>query len=225
MKTVLITGAAGALGSAIVTKFAADGYNVIGIVNHAQAPAGNNVELMQANLTDEAATGEAVQNIVARYGSIDVLIATAGGFAMGDIAATKLSDIAAQNEINFQTAYNISRPVFGHMKERGNGRIFLVGSRPGLSAHNGKGMVAYGLAKSLLTYLAELMNDEAKSTDVITTLVVPSIIDTPTNRKMMATADFSGWVTPESIAGAIHFYCSDAAADIREPVIKVYGNS
>ena len=57
------------------------------------------------------------------------------------------------------------------MLEKQQGRIFLVGSRPGLLAAAGKGMVAYGLAKYLLFRLAELMNDEARDTDVVTALL------------------------------------------------------
>jgi hypothetical protein len=69
------------------------------------------------------------------------------------------------------------------------------------------------------------MNDEAKGHNVVTSVVVPSTIDTPQNRKAMPDADFDKWVKPEAIADVIYFHCSDAAAVLREPVIKVYGNS
>ena len=86
-------------------------------------------------------------------------------------------------------------------------------------------MVAYGLAKSLIFRLAELMNAEAKGTNVVTSVIVPSTIDTPQNRKSMPDADPTKWVKPEAIADVIYFYCTDAAAVLREPVIKVYNNS
>jgi len=101
----------------------------------------------------------------------------------------------------------------------------LVGSRPGLQAAAGKGMVAYGLAKSLLFRLAELMNDEASGTDVVTSIVVPSTIDTQANRHSMPNADFNAWVKPEAIADIIYFYCTPSAAVLREPIIKVYNRS
>jgi len=69
------------------------------------------------------------------------------------------------------------------------------------------------------------MNDEAKGTNVVSSVVVPSTIDTAQNRKTMPDADPSKWVTPEAIADIIYFHCTDAAAAIREPVIKVYNNS
>ncbi len=56
------------------------------------------------------------------------------------------------------------------------------------------------------------MNDEAKGTNVVTSVLVPSTIDTPPNRKAMPEADFSTWVQPEQIADVIYFYCSEQAA-------------
>jgi NAD(P)-dependent dehydrogenase (short-subunit alcohol dehydrogenase family) len=110
------------------------------------------------------------------------------------------------------------------MKQNG-GRIFLIGSRPGLDATDSKGMVAYGLGKSLIFRLAELLNDEGEAQGVVTSVVVPSTIDTPQNRKAMPKADFNRWVKPEEIADTIYYYASDAAKSIREPVIKMFGNS
>ena len=78
----------------------------------------------------------------------------------------------------------------------------MIGSRPGANMKNSKGMVAYGLGKSLIFHLAELMNEEAKGTNVVTNVIVPSTIDTPQNREAMPHADFNKWVTPEAIADA-----------------------
>jgi NAD(P)-dependent dehydrogenase (short-subunit alcohol dehydrogenase family) len=101
----------------------------------------------------------------------------------------------------------------------------MIGSRPGLDMKNSKGMLAYGLSKSLIFRLAELMNDEAKGQNVVTSVIVPSTIDTSQNRQAMPDADFTKWVKPEQIARVISFYCSDAATILREPIIKVYGGS
>jgi NAD(P)-dependent dehydrogenase (short-subunit alcohol dehydrogenase family) len=166
-----------------------------------------------------------VTGIVAKYGSVDAAVLTVGGFAMGSVVETKTSDIAKQYKLNFETAYNSARPIFLQMLKQNSGRIFIIGARPGLNASNGKGMIAYGLAKSLIFRLAELMNNEAKGTNVVVSVVVPSTIDTPQNRKAMPDADPGKWVKPEAIADIIYFYCTDEAAVLREPVIKVYNNS
>jgi NAD(P)-dependent dehydrogenase (short-subunit alcohol dehydrogenase family) len=182
-------------------------------------------ETITADLMNEMAAAEMVKAVSAKRGSIDVAVLTVGGFAVGTIAETTAADILKQYKLNFETAYHVARPVFAQMMQQGSGRIFLIGSRPGIDMHNSKGMVGYGLAKSLIFRLAELMNEEAKGTNVVTVVIVPSTIDTAQNRKAMPDADFSKWVTPEAIADTICFYCTDAAAALREPVLKLYGNS
>jgi NAD(P)-dependent dehydrogenase (short-subunit alcohol dehydrogenase family) len=229
MKTIIVTGASGNLGQAVVKKFLKENYYVVGTVipnDKVQINTGDkNFETADVDLLDEDAAGQFTDHVIAGQGKIDIAVLTAGGFTMGKIAETKATDIAKQYKLNFETAYNLARPVFLQMLKQGSGRIFLVGSKPGIDMHNSKGMVAYGLSKSLIFRLAELMNDEAKGTNVVTSVLVPSTIDTPANRESMPDADFRKWVTPEAIADVIYFYCSDEAVVLRETVIKVYGNS
>jgi NAD(P)-dependent dehydrogenase (short-subunit alcohol dehydrogenase family) len=229
MKTIIVTGASGNLGQAVVKKFLGENYFVVGTVIPNETMIidihGKNFETAVVDLTNEDAARQFADLVVEKHGNIDAAVLTVGGFAMGKIADTKTSDIAKQYKLNFETAYNIARPVFLKMLKQGSGRIFLIGSKPGLDMRNSKGMLAYGLSKSLIFRLAELMNDEAKGTNVVTCVLVPSTIDTPPNRKSMPDADFSKWVTAESIADTIYFYCTDKAAAIREPVIKMYNNS
>lgn len=228
-KTAIVTGASGNMGQAVIKKFLAEGYNVVGtIVPNDPTPFGINdakLEKVIVDLMDETNSGKFVQDVIAKYGSIDAAILTVGGFAMGTIGETKTSDIYKQYKLNFETAYNVARPCFVRMMQQGSGRIFIIGSKPGLSARNGKGMVAYSMGKSLIFRLAELMNGEAKGTNVVTSVLVPSTIDTPQNRTSMPDADFSKWVKAEAIADAIYFYCTEQAAVLREPIIKVYNNA
>ena len=225
----IVTGASGNMGQAVIKKFIDEGYKVIGtIIPNDPVPIDfpeDKLEKVVVDLMNEDDSEKFVSNIVAKYGSVDAAVLTVGGFAMGSIAETKTSDIAKQYKLNFETAYNAARPIFVQMLKQNSGRIFIIGSRPGLDAKSGKGMVAYGLAKSLIFRLAQLMNDEAKGKNVVTSVVVPSTIDTPQNRQAMPDADPSKWVKPEAIADAIYFYCTDAATVLREPIIKVYNNS
>jgi NAD(P)-dependent dehydrogenase (short-subunit alcohol dehydrogenase family) len=182
-------------------------------------------EIVVVDLMNEDDAAKFVADTISKYGSVDAAVLTVGGFSMGKVADTKTSDIYKQYKLNFETAYNVARPVFVQMMKQKSGRIFIIGSRPGLDAKDSKGMVAYGLGKSLIFRLAELMNDEAKGSNVVTSVIVPSTIDTPQNRKAMPDADPSKWVKSEAIADIIYFHCTDAGAILREPLIKVYGNS
>ena len=225
----VVTGASGNLGKAVVKKFIDEGYFVIG-TRHTTDTAfssfsENKFESIEVDLTDEEAAQVFVDNVIAKHNRIDVAILTAGGFAMGNIAETKTSDIARQYKLNFETTYNIARPVFTHMQQQNNGRIFITGSKPGLDMRNSKGMVAYGLTKSLIFRLAELMNEEAKGKNVVTNVIVPATIDTPQNRESMPGGHFDRWTTPESIAGIIHWYCTNESAVLREGILKVYNSA
>jgi len=229
MKTVIVTGASGNLGQAVVKKFLDQDFFVTGtIVPNDQVSIdiqGKNFETAVVDLMEENSAAQFVDKYLLKHDSVDVAVLTVGGFAMGDISSTKTVDVSKQIKLNFETAYNVARPVFKQMLKQGSGRIFLIGSKPGSGMKNSKGMIAYGLAKSLVFRLAELLNDEAKGTDVVACVVVPSTIDTPQNRKSMPDADFSKWVKPEAIAEIIYFHASPEGSILREPVIKVYGRS
>jgi NAD(P)-dependent dehydrogenase (short-subunit alcohol dehydrogenase family) len=229
MKTVIVTGASGNLGQAVVKKFLDENFYVVGTIIPNDPVAitiqNKNFETVIADLMNEEGSQKFVESVTAKHNNIEAAILTVGGFAMGKIADTKTSDITKQFKLNFETAYNVARPVFSQMMKQDNGRIFLIGSRPGSGMHNSKGMVAYGMAKSLIFRLAELMNDEAKGHNVVTSVIVPSTIDTAQNRQSMPDADFNKWVKAEAIADIIYFYCTPEASVIREPIIKVYNNA
>ena len=227
-KTAIITGAEGNLGRAVVKKFIDKGYHVIGTIHKKEDTKSvneNNVDEVELDLMQEENCQKFVEGIVTKNKVIDVAVLTAGGFAMDDIVKTKTSDIVKQYQLNFETAYNIARPVFLQMIQQNSGRIFLIGSRQGLDILKGKGAVAYGFSKSLLFRLAEVMNEEAKGKNVAVSVIVPSTIDTPPNRESMSDAHFNNWVTASQIADVIYFYSSEEGNAIREPVIKMYNNS
>ncbi len=229
MKTIIVTGSSGNLGQAVVRKFLSEGYKVIGTIIPNDKSVINindsNFEAMTVDLMNEDESEKFVQSVIEKYKTIDVAVLTVGGFAMGTIAETKMSDVLKQYKLNFETTYHIARPVFIKMMKQNYGRIFLTGARTGIEMKNSKGMIAYGLSKSLIFRLAELMNGEAKGHNVVTSVIAPSTIDTPQNRRSMPDVDPNKWVKPEDIADIVHFYCAQEASVIREPVIKVYNNA
>ena len=229
MKTAIVTGASGNMGQAVVKKFFDQGYFVVGTIIpndpvKLDFPA-DRFEAVAVDLMNEENASAFIASVIAKHKTIDVAVLTVGGFAMGTVTSTSTADIMKQYKLNFETAYNVARPAFVQMLHQNNGRIFMIGSRPGLNATNSKGMVAYGLGKSLIFRLAELMNEEAKGHNVATAVVVPSTIDTPQNREAMPGANFDNWVKPESIADVIYFHCTEQASAVRETVIKMYNNA
>ena len=217
------------MGQAMVRKFLSEGFRVTGtLVPNDTTLSGMThpaFHAVTADLLDESSAERMIRDLKQTQGIPDAAVLTVGGFAMADIAGTSSADIRKQVALNFETAYHVARPLFVEMMERGSGRIFLVGSRPGADMRHAKGMTAYALAKSLVFRLAELMNEEARGTAVVVSVIIPSTIDTPQNRASMPGADFSTWVSPEAIADTVFYYCSPEAAALREPVLKLYGKS
>jgi len=229
MKTVLITGANGNLGVATVKKFLDSGYKVIAIDgknNHLSFAENNsNFEFRSVDLTNEKDTDDFVQSVISKYGRVDGALMLVGGFAMGDIANTPGADIQKQFALNFETAYFVTRPLLKHMQQNKSGRLVYIGARPAINPVQGKGLIAYGLTKSLLFRLAEFINEENKGTDIVATVVIPSTIDTLINRKEMPDTDPSIWVKPEQLAAVLEFINSDTGSVLRETVLKAYNNA
>ncbi|MGC8751339.1 SDR family NAD(P)-dependent oxidoreductase [Hydrotalea sp.] len=206
-KTVLVTGAAGNLGKAVVQKFAIEAYSVYALVHSiTQIDTWKDLPVTQlpTDLLNEHNCQTSINTVIAATKHIDVAVLTAGGFTMGTIADTDLNKMQQQMALNFETAYNIARPVFLQMLQQNNGHLFLTGSKAGLNTQHAKGVTAYGLSKSLLFRLAEIMQAEANGTQVHIHVIVPNIIDTPQNRAAMPNADFSKWTLPETIADKIY---------------------
>ena len=227
-KTAIITGVAGNLGKAVTKKFIDGGYQVVGTILNKSVATNfqkSSFEEVTLDLLNAENCQKFVDGVVKKQGRINVAVLTAGGFTMGNIDSTTAGDIYKQYQLNFETAYNMARPLFIQMMKQNSGRIFLIGSRAGLDTSNAKGVVAYSFSKSLIFRLAEVMNAESKGKDVVTSVIVPSTIDTPQNRKSMPEADFSTWVTPAQIADTIFFYSSEEATAVREPLIKIYNKS
>jgi NAD(P)-dependent dehydrogenase (short-subunit alcohol dehydrogenase family) len=144
---------------------------------------------------------------------------------MGNIEKTDGTSLRKMYALNFETAYFVARPVFLQMQKQKGGRIIFVGSRPSLDAKAGKNMLAYALSKSLLFKLAEHLNAEGASHNIVVSVIVPSTIDTPENRDSMPDADFNNWVKPEDIAKNLAHLCSPDGNSLREPILKLYANA
>ena len=229
MKTVLITGANGNLGSAVTKEFLDKGYRIVATViaesMKADFTTNTNLDVQVVDLGNETATATFINSLIEKYTTIDAALLLVGGFAMGNISSTTSSDIQKQIALNFETAYHVTQPLFQHMVTNGNGRIVFIGARPALEASQGKNLIAYGLSKSLLFKLAEYLNEEAKGKNITVTVVAPSTLDTPLNRKSMPEVDPAIWVKPSALAEILEFIVSDKNAPIRESVIKVYNNA
>jgi NAD(P)-dependent dehydrogenase (short-subunit alcohol dehydrogenase family) len=233
-KTVVISGAAGNLGQAVTRRFLSEDYRVVALTQSGHPKQAetlrqvtensSSLDIRELDAASEADAQQLVSSLAASYSKIDAAVLLVGGFAMGGVAETDEALLDKMIELNFKSAYLLARPFFLKMKQSGGGRIVLVGARTAVEAHSGKGVLAYSIAKTMVVKLADLLNVEGKAHQVITSVVVPNIIDTPQNRADMPDADFNQWVQPEEIAGVIAFACSPKANKLDEPIFKIYAH-
>jgi len=224
-KKVLITGATGGLGQAVVRAFVREGAVVAGVARRwpqDETPAG--VLTVQADLTSPEGAETAVRALVERHGRIDAAVHLMGGFAMdGPVEATKVETWDRMMELNARSAFLVFRAALPWMLKTGSGRLLAVGSRAG--AEGAPGAAAYAVSKAALHALVLNLAAELRQKGITVNAVLPGTIDTAANRAAMPQADFGKWVAAEKIAETLVWLASDQAADISGALIPVYGRS
>lgn len=232
-KIVLITGATGALGHVVARQFHQAGATlalcardeallVQQFADLALDPQHfliGGIDLRQPDDCDRLA--QAVED---RFGRLDVLVNTVGGFKAGPPThETPIEDWESLLDINLRTAFLISRAIVPILIRSGGGAIVHVSGRAGLTGFGGG--AGYCAAKAGVIRLTESLSAELKAHAINVNCVLPGTIDTPPNRAARPDADFSRWVTPEALGEVIMFLCSPAARAIHGAAIPVYGQS
>lgn len=220
-QTVFVTGAQGALGSAVVQRFLDSGAQVIASFHHQKGkgePDRKGLQWVQADLTDSAS----VRAISAEIRKADAWIHCAGGFRWAKADQLTDEDLDFLMDVNLRSALLLTREILPAMKERGFGRIVLVGARV-TTQPPGVGMGAYAATKAGLNQIVLSLADEVRSLDINVNAVLPTVIDTPANRKDMPQADFSTWVTPEQLSEIIFSLTQTWGKPIHGALIPVSG--
>jgi len=227
-KVVVVTGGFGTLGVAVGSAAANQGA-AVALIDRAPAPQSSALPAVLSNalllgnvdLSALASAETALAAVVAKFGGIDVLANIAGAFRWQTLEGGSLDTWDFLYNVNVKTAAAAAKAALPHLIKRGGGRIVNIGA--GAAAKAGAGMGAYTAAKAGVAKLTESLAEEVKDQHITVNAVLPSIIDTPPNRADMPTADFSRWVTPDSLADVIVFLASDEARAITGASIPVSG--
>lgn len=222
-KSILITGASGNLGHAVLQKFVNEGFKVYGTDRSASTR--TDAEIGAVDLTDEKATQAYIKSICKKSPDLNAAVLLVGGYAPGALPETDGATLQKMFKLNFDTAYFVVHALLPHFEAKGGGHIVLIGSRAAIDAHAALSNVAYGLSKSLLVALADIINAYGKKKGIRASVIIPSTIDTPPNREAMPDADFEKWTTAEAIADSIHFLFTDSGQHLRETVLKIYNEA
>lgn len=231
-KVAVVAGGTGGLGKAVTLAFLNAGAKVaVTYVKEQelaalQAAAGErdaSLAVYRLDVTDDTAVREAIQNIAATHGRIDVLVNTVGAYAGGLMLWETDPRVFEQMlALNLRPGYILSRHVVPLMLKQKSGAIVNIAAKAAFD--HAAGASAYAGSKAAAVAMMDCLAEDLKGTGVRVNSVLPSIIDTPANRRAMPHADFSKWPKPEEIARVILFLCSDEAQLIHGASIPVYGN-
>lgn len=232
-QVVLVTGGAGNLGQAVVRAFAAAGARIAVAVRRredaesafgADLPEGETCLYVTGDLADESSVAAMMEQIIDKFGRIDVVVNTVGGIRAGTpLHETPVDVWDFMMNLNARTVFLMSRAAIPYMLPRRRGRIISIAARAALKGTAKHG--PYNAAKMAVIRLTETMAAELRHQGITANCILPGTIDTPANRAETPDADFHKWVKPESLANVILFLASDSAADVNGAAIPVYGRS
>ena len=227
---VVVTGGAGALGTAVVTALVEAGaFCHVPCFDEAEAKRfrlrdHKQVSLaVTGSLADAAAVSRAYQGIAPLWASIHI----AGGFAFGPLREAEIATLRQQIDMNLVSCMLCCRAALNAMQNNKSpgGRIVNVAARAALEWRSGAGMTAYTASKAAVAALTAALAEEVAKDGILVNAVAPSIMDTPANRQSMPKADYALWPKVEEVAATILFLASPENRVTRGAVVPVYGKS
>ncbi|WP_159866074.1 SDR family NAD(P)-dependent oxidoreductase [Novosphingobium sp. 9U] len=220
-RSIIVTGGFGVLGQAVAEAFAALGDKVarIDFAPQAAKPLTGALDIGSVDLTDADATKAALEQVTAAQGGLDVLVNVAGGFTWETLEGGSIASFSRMHAMNLLTNATITQLALPELKKSSAGRIVNIGA--GGAVKGGMGMAPYAASKSGVHRLTEALAEELAGTSVTANAILPSIIDTPTNRADMPDADNSTWVSPEAVAKVIVLLASADAGAISGALVPV----
>ncbi|MGN9812715.1 SDR family NAD(P)-dependent oxidoreductase [Micromonospora sp. BQ11] len=227
-RSVLVTGGTGGLGGAVTAAFVEAGWRVVVPERKgrgaADAAAGGPVRPV-ADLTVPAD----VERVVAVAAGdpaapLRAVVNLVGGYASGGLVhETPIDELDRMLAMNLRPTWLVTGAALPHLVSAGGGAVVCVSARAAVTPF--PGAAAYATSKAAVLAFANAVAVEYRPTGVRCNTVLPSVIDTPTNRAAMPDADHSRWVTPAEIAPVIRFLASDESAPTSGATVPVYGRA
>jgi NAD(P)-dependent dehydrogenase (short-subunit alcohol dehydrogenase family) len=223
--TVVVTGGTGGLGSAVTRAFLRDGWQVvvpwIAERELERVEAHERLSLVRADLFDP---GDVADVVEAAGPSLRALVNLVGGFAEhGRIHETPIETFEEQLRLNLRPAYLCAAAAIPPMVAAGGGAIVCVSSRAARRPF--PGAAGYVVSKAAVLAFVDALDAEYRKDGIRVNALLPSVIDTPANRRAMPDADFDTWVSPDEIARVIAFLCSDESSATSGAHVPVYGQA
>ena len=228
-RTAIVTGGTGGLGAAVVARLLDDNWRVVvpWIVDaeRERMQQRDGLELIEADLFDPAAVDKVVSAAAASDAApLRGLVNLVGGFAIGGrVHETPIEAFEQQFRLNLRPTYLVTQAALPHMLELGDGAIVCVGTRAAL--HPFRGAAGYVASKAAVIAFAQTVAVEYRDDGIRCNAILPSVIDTPANRRSMPNADHDRWVKPAEIASVVAHLLSPDTGPTSGAAIPVYGRA
>jgi len=220
-KSVLITGAAGALGSVTASRFLQAGCKVLAVDHPGKTRDLPGAQWIGMDITNPSSVREQILKASQSFGPIDGLVHCAGGFRFSRLDQLSDADLDFLINVNLKSSFYLVRELLPQMKKQNFGRMVFVSARATLQAGNGMG--AYAASKAGINMLVSSLAEEVRAHDICVNAVMPTIIDTPANRADMPAADYSKWVKADDLAEVIFSLTQSLGNPIHGALIPVSG--
>jgi NAD(P)-dependent dehydrogenase (short-subunit alcohol dehydrogenase family) len=228
MPAVLVAGGTGALGAAVLSELLESGYPVTTtwVVEEERDRIAQDFEgrsgltLVNADLMDS----EAVEEAVGGVDELGAVVNLVGGFsAPGKVHESDIEDFEKQLRLNLRPGFLLACAAMPRLVSAGGGSFVGVSARPALRPF--PGAAGYITAKAGVLAFIQALDAEYRNDGVRANAILPSVIDTPANRRAQPDADHSKWVPPQQIAKVVRFLVSDDSAPTSGAAIPVYGRA
>jgi len=239
-KIAIVTGGASGLGFAIAQKFTANGIRTIIMgrneakLKEACISLGTNAEFVKCDVTDFSSIPHVIKSIVEKYGKIDILVNNAGIHLKKPFLEVTDEEFQQVMLTNTAAVFSFSREAVRVMKERHSGSILNISS---MAAQYGIPLViAYSAAKAAVEGMTRNMAVELSPEGIRVNCIAPGFIKTKMSgkaldndperkRKVLSRTPMGRLGTPEEVADAAYYLCSDEASFITGVVLPVDGGN
>ena len=222
-RTIVVMGASGNLGRAVVERLQVDGATVVAADSRHPDPEARpaGVEHVLVDALDEASVAGALGAISPSPWAVVNLV---GGYTPPQgLAELDVAVLRRQLELNLLTAAIVTKHALPLLAAGGGGRIVHTSSR--VATESGENGFAYSVSKLTVLRLVEAAAAEGRQAGVTVNCILPSIIDTPPNRAALPKSDHARWPKPAELAAVLSFLVSDDAGLISGAAIPVYGRA
>jgi NAD(P)-dependent dehydrogenase (short-subunit alcohol dehydrogenase family) len=221
MAVALVCGGGGALGGALVEVLLERGDQVVVADLNPTPDEREGVRVEGVDLTEPEAVEALWERLSTDGEAPQWVVNAAGAFRGGTVAETTPETLRFLADVNVATAFWSCHAAARHLSA--GGAIVNVGARAGVAG--GAGSAAYAVAKAAVVRLTEVLALESAGRRIRVNAVLPSVIDTPTNRAVLPASALAHAVPPAQIASVVAFLLSDAAAAVTGAIVPVYGTA